>query len=347
VQRTGVVAVRYVAQTAPQSKIVQTPKGPKLVKASAPYEVSLAWVRDNAPTKVLKGTTPQMTANTKLYDGDYDDDNKTELPELITLAQSGVYFHPPIKGDDTPIPQYLVRDDGKVDSSPFSASSLVGMGFFAPDLSMSIASSLGRGGAGAADGNWTAIANDGRRINWGLTVGLTTNDAAVSLFEMNGRSAFAVTLRGQNYPARSWAIPLAADTNLGAPTALPTQKSLGDVPKACDAAMLTDPRASDFVAPWVTGARRPIVIDLDGIAQVMASDGAKVRVSSGGECMLALDAKNTSYSVLVFPDDPGQSVMFRKTGTTLEARQLDCQFTPGPLPSELQNTPGFVVSESR
>jgi hypothetical protein len=200
----------------------------------------------------------------------------------------------------------------------------------------------------------TTSLSDGKRTFFSVLGGLGDDDGVVDLVTINGKASFAATLRD---PARAWLIGLKPETDLGAVTAIATQKSLGDVPKACDGA--PDPNAYRVNAPWVLGSRRPVIVDADGASIVMATDRAEIRgsISGGDACVAAFDAVVPSqdgdhdYGALVFTDDLAHSLLFRADSSTWPApiavRSMECQYQSGPLPEELESTEGFTPDTRR
>ena len=203
--------------------------------------------------------------------------------------------------------------------------------------------------------SWTTTnLTDGKRTFFSVLGGLGDDDGSVELVTINGKASFAATLRD---PARAWLIGLKPEPDLGTVTAIATQKSLGDVPKACDGAPASDPNAYRVNAPWVFGSRRPVIVDADGSSIVMATDRAEIRgsISGGDACVAAFDALVPSqdgdhdYGALVFTDDLAHSLLFRADTSTWPApiavRTMECQYQAGPLPEELEGTEGFVPDE--
>jgi hypothetical protein len=349
VQEGGVAALRYV--------YARDRKGPGRYN---PVDASLVWWRDGG--KVSRGSVaknPPFRVN-KDPQGGYDRDQQpmySELPELVSFAPKGVYFHPGsyFEEDDSGndpkrVPLFLLGDDGKTTKTPLpeGADNNGGSGVMASldGTNMLLARN---------PESWsTTSLSDGKRTFFSVLGGLGDDDGVVDLVTINGKASFAATLRD---PARAWLIGLKPETDLGAVTAIATQKSLGDVPKACDGA--PDPNAYRVNAPWVLGSRRPVIVDADGASIVMATDRAEIRgsISGGDACVAAFDAVVPSqdgdhdYGALVFTDDLAHSLLFRADSSTWPApiavRSMECQYQSGPLPEELESTEGFTPDTRR
>jgi len=347
VQDGGVVAVRY------SYKRARTGPG-----RYNPVDAQLAWFRDGSG-KVFHQSVSKNPPFRVNHDpqGSYDRDQQpsyAELPEVIALAAKGVYFHPPsyVEEDDATgqnkrVPVMLLRDDGKIEKirTPDNLDENNGTSFVATiDGTTTL---LGRN----PESFTTTTLPDGKRTFYSVLAGLGDDDGAVDLVTLAGKPAFAATLRD---PARAWLVGLKADPELGAATAIPTQKSLGDVPKACDGAMPSDPNAWRVDEPYVLGSRRPVVVDIDGVATVLATGRAEIRGEAGkpDACVAAFDAAipsqdgDADYAALVFTDDLGHSLLFKANTTTWPApvsvRTMECQYQSGPLPEELEQVDGFT-----
>ena len=344
-QGGGFVAVRYASVRDPKNHARQL----------GSVNVSLAWLRDGA-TKVVKATPPPVSALSK--DGkDADYDGATYLPELVTLGPKGVYFHPRLHDDDIrdsegnalqSTPLYLLRDDGKTESGQLPEvddgepwHGTVG------DATMTLVAIDSSGNfAGAIDGR--------PKLLWSVSAGLPSTAATVELFGFGGKPTVVTTFRGDGYPPTAWATPLGTGADMLPSTPLATQKSLGDEPKACDAASFADPKAYEYDAPYVRGSRHPVVVDIDGIAQVLATEYLRVRVNASGDaCAVTMSARratsvrdDNNYVVLAYPDDIANAMLFRATKGSgvlpqLSMRPLECGYVAGPLPPELKGAPGF------
>ena len=115
------------------------------------------------------------------------------------------------------------------------------------------------------------------------------------------------------------------------------------------------PNAFRIDAPWVLGSRRPVVVDSDGVAIVLATDRAEIRgtVGSPDACVAAFDAMTPAqgddekdFGALVFTDDLAHSLLFRADTAawpaTIAVCSMECQYQAGPLPEELETVEGFV-----
>jgi len=200
--------------------------------------------------------------------------------------------------------------------------------------------------------NWqTVTLSDGKKTFYSVLGGLGDDDGVVDLMSLGGKPAFAATMRE---PARAWVIGLKAEPDLGTVTAIATQKSLGDTPKPCDGGVTADPNTYRVDAPYVFGSRRPVVVDSDGVAIVLATDRAEIRGTLGqaDACVAAFDAIVPSqdgdhdFGALIFADDLAHSLLFRADSSTWPApiamRPMECQYQAGPLPDDLETVEGFV-----
>jgi len=344
VQPDGVVALRY--------SYVRERKGPGRYN---PVDAQMAWYRDS------NGKVSHATANknppfrvNKDPQGGYDRDAQpsfSELPEVLALAQSGLYFRAAsypeedANGEPKPIAIQLFRDDGKIEKLkvPDSLSDANGTAFMATiDGTTELFA--------RSPENWAATnMSDGKRTFYSVLGGLGDDDGVVDLIRVDGKPAFAATLRD---PARAWIIGLKAEPELGAFTPIATQKSIGDVPKACDGA--PDPNGYRVDAPYVFGSRRPVVVDSDGVAIVLATDRAEIRGTAGSPdaCVAAFDATipaqddDKDFGALIFTDDLAHSLLFRADASawpaTIAVRSMECQYQAGPLPEELETVEGFT-----
>jgi hypothetical protein len=347
VQPDGVVALRYV--------YTRDRKGPGRYN---PVDAQLAWYRD-ATGKVFRASVnknPPFRVNKDPQSG-YERDAQPmygDLPQLVQLAPKGVYFHIAQSYDEDDsgnepkrVPLMLVRDDGKTEkmSLPEGADNAGGVGIVASlDGTTTLLSHNPE--------NWLSTTlSDGHKTFYSVLGGLGNDDGIVDFITASGKPAFAATLRN---PARSWLIGLKADPDLGTVTPIATQKSLGDTPKPCDGVPASDPNAYRIDSPYVIGSRRPVVVDSDGVAIVLATGGAEIRGTLGqpDACVAAFDAMTPAedgdhdYGALIFTDDLGHSLLFRADSSTWPApiavRPMDCQYQAGPLPEELESVEGFL-----
>jgi hypothetical protein len=272
-----------------------------------------------------------------------------EPPTVLSLGPRGLWFHPPTYSDNEVL--YLFRDDGRVEKTKVTGESIEG------------ATRVADTGTGAllaieSGAEWTVYSpTDGKRTSFGVMGGLDDDEAKVDVLDFGGKPVFVGTLRWPK--ARAWAIPIGLGPELGAATAVPTQVSLGDVPRPCSPGV-ADPKDQRIVLPWVRGSRHPVSIDIDGKPHVLATGGVAARLpSSGDACAVALEATEESdtlpseddtdhtdeYSALVFPADPGGSLLFKVRGpdwpTPVSVRPLSCAFEAGALPRELEKAAGF------
>jgi len=348
VQPEGVVALRYV--------YARERKGNGRYN---PVDAQLAWYRD-ATGKVFHATAnknPAFRVN-KDPQNAYEREAQpaySELPQIVALAPKGVYLHVGtfFEEDDTgnaepkKVPLLLLRDDGKTEKSsiPESFENNSGTGLMA---SLDGATTL----LVRNPENWqTVTLSDGKKTFYSVLGGLGDDDGVVDLMSLGGKPAFAATMRE---PARAWVIGLKAEPDLGTVTAIATQKSLGDTPKPCDGGVTADPNTYRVDAPYVFGSRRPVVVDSDGVAIVLATDRAEIRGTLGqaDACVAAFDAIVPSqdgdhdFGALIFADDLAHSLLFRADSSTWPApiamRPMECQYQAGPLPDDLETVEGFV-----
>jgi len=349
VQPDGVVVLRY--------SYLRERKGPGRYN---PVDGTVVWYRD-ATGKVSRASVPKIPPFRVEKDprGEFGPTAPYRtLPEVLALGSKGVYFRPPAideevddDGNAKPAktPLMLLRDDGKVDRLKFP-SEVEGDLSSAWNIDGTLAITA------ASGEQWRMyLPNESRVVSWAVMGGLDDAEAPVSYFMMGGKPLFAATLRS---PARAWGIALRTDVDLGPSFVLPTQKSLGDTPKACDGAPTADPGAYVFNAPWVNGSRHPVIVDIDGVAQILATDRARVRGTQAGAgkdaCVAAFEAlpggaesgDDVQYGALIFPDDLAHSVLFQAKTTdwpaTVAARTLECAYTTGPLPDDLKGIDGFT-----
>jgi hypothetical protein len=348
VQPDGVVAVRYSYK--------RERRGPGRYN---PVDAQVVWYRQ-ATGKVHRATVnknPPFRVNRDPQDG-YDREGQpsfTELPQVVALAQNGVYFHPASfydeddsgSGEPKRVPLMLLRDNGRIDkiTIPTSVEELGGTAFVAQ-----IDGTTNLLGRNPESFSMLALPG-GKQTYYSVLGGLGDDDGAVDLVTLGGKPAFAATMRD---PARAWLVGLRADPELGAATPIATQKSLGEVPKACDGAPSSDPSAYRIDAPYVLGSRRPVVVDSDGAAIVLATDRAEIRGQAGkpDACVAAFDAivpsqdGDNDYAALVFTDDLSHSLLFRAATASWPAlvsvRTMECQYQSGPLPEELEQVEGFT-----
>lgn len=346
VQPDGVVAVRY--------SYLRERKG---YGRYNPVDAQIGWYRDGGKVfHVSVAKNPPFRVN-KDPQAQYDRDAQpmySDLPELVTLGPKGVYFHPAIyaqepddSGNTKRDTLYLLHDDGKTDKITIPDGVEYGSGTGIGWALDGVPTLLARNPE-----SWQAVGlNDGHKTTFSVLGGLGDDDGTVDPVMIGGKPFFGATLRD---PARAWLVGLKADPELGATTTVPTQKSLGDTPKPCDGAPAADPNAYRIDEPYVLGSRRPVVVDSDGVAIVMATDRAEIRgtVGQADACVAAFDAMlpatqdDRDYGALVFTDDMSHSLLFRADSSswpaTISVRTMECQYQAGPLPDELQNVEGFI-----
>jgi hypothetical protein len=120
------------------------------------------------------------------------------------------------------------------------------------------------------------------------------------------------------------------------PVAVPTQRSLGDRPEACDAARRGHtPRV---VAAFQPGTRHPVVVTdsvegprtlLTGFAVLYGSPEAPCAAAFEAVGIAAETGQATRDSALILLDDMEHSVLFRRAGeraARIEYRNMTCRF---------------------
>lgn len=333
VQANGVVVRRYT-----YSKIRPSPG------VYNPVDATLTWYRGDTG-KVFHGAVSKIPPFRVQHDPRFDYEEMSpyaQSPEMVWLDARGVYFLAASYEDDRPM--YLLRDDGRVDKqkapeTPGDSSGIVQVG---PDLGLA------------------GVLTDAISTHWvqrDKTFVWRSPSGSVSLFDFGGRPSEYLSADTAE-ASYAWAIPLKPELDPSEWFALPTQKSLGDQPRACDAPPVTDGSAFRYFAPYFKGTRHPLSVDVDGAPVVLATDRAAVRGSTkapGDACVSALEAvtvgdSDVIYSGLVFPDDLSHSLIFsvNKSDPWPEAisfRAMDCAYSGGGLPEELKETAGFYVGD--
>jgi hypothetical protein len=331
VQPNGVVVLRY--------SYVRAPSGTGRYN---PVDFSAVWYRA-ANGKIFRGALPKLPAFRVNHDPRYDHvptPSTGEWPEIAWIGSKGVHFRAPIYPGDEDWTIHHLRDDGKIDKAKI------------PEL---------RGAEGRVvdiNGQLTVVAADGeqwgvfgttdrKEIVYGVMGGL--DQADITLFDFGGKPAFLGTTIGSN--AKAWAIPLALSPDLGSASPMPTQLSLGDTPKGCDAPM-SDPKGFRAVLPYVWGSRHPVNVEIDGTKRILATSRSTVHGAPGGDvCTAAFQVEETeeseteSFGALVFPSDPNASLLFRADKKdwpdAISVRPMSCSYEAGALPPDLEGLPGF------
>lgn len=340
VQSNGVVVLRY--------SYARARKAPGTYN---PVDVQATWWRPNG--KLYKAgpfKVDPFRVNKDPQYGSFPTPAYGEPPTILSLGPRGLWFKAPTYSDSETL--YHLRDDGRTEKTKLPSD----LGYNgAPHVADTGSSTLLVTGADA----WTVFSpSDGKKLGFAVLGALDDDDAHVDVLDFGGKPVFFGTLRWAK--ARAWAIPIAMTPELGAATAMPTQLSLGDVPRAC-AAGAADPKEQRVILPWVRGARHPVTVEADGNTRVLATGALAARVpASGDACATALEATEDGrlpseledaqgadeWSALVFPGDPGGSLLFRTHGAdwpaAVSVRPLSCAFEAGPLPKEVEKVSGFA-----
>jgi photosystem II stability/assembly factor-like uncharacterized protein len=339
VQPQGVVVLRY--------SYLRDRKGPGRYN---PVDMQAAWYRW-ANGKIARASLAQIApfrVNRDPQEGVFVTPPFAEAPEVLSLGPKGLWFRPPSFPDDEQWTLHHFRDDGKVERTKTEEGR--GAVLRAVDLGGNI-------GLVGLEGTELDLLSPADRKHFSYSL-LPGRDEVAEFLDVGGKTFVAATLRGEA-SARAWAIPLAATPDLAVGLPLPTQASLGDVPKGCPAAP-AGPTEARIVAPWSVGSRRPVLVDADGARLVMATGRAVLRAPALGQtdaCAVAFEAAppvsddvDERYSALVFLDDPSSSVLFRAKGEPwpypVQARPMTCTFAQVPLPQALEDEDGFT-SEPR
>ncbi len=307
-----------------------------------PVDAQLVWYRADSG-KVFRGSVSKIPPFRVQHDPKFDYEimqAQPNGPELALLDAKGLYFMAASYEDDKPL--YLVRDDGRVEKikATMPDGDFAGIAQVGPDVGVANAS-----GAGVSV-HWVQRDKD---FMW-----RTGREASNSLIDFGGRAAQLITTDDPR-PPQVWAVPLKPELDPSEWFALPTQKALGDVPRACDAPAATDGSLFRYFAPYSVGTRHPVSIDVDGTPVILATDRLAVRGSTktpNTACVSALEVLNddedTAYSGLVFADDLTHSVLFtvNKSDAWPEAismRPMECQYIAGELPDSLKEKQGFFT----
>jgi photosystem II stability/assembly factor-like uncharacterized protein len=177
------------------------------------------------------------------------------------------------------------------------------------------------------------------------------NDAAIRVLHGAASPTIAVFASGGAAIAPvGWATPLSpGEPDPTTSFALPTQKTLGDAPHACDKAGLAMPRV---VAPYNRGTRHPVLVTADGNDLLLATNQATLHVSPSGDACLGMWEAvppawraGDQYNALVPLDDLGHAWLFRSTSKSGEqqVRTMTCSASKEtPIPTTLQNVDGFM-----
>lgn len=135
--------------------------------------------------------------------------------------------------------------------------------------------------------------------------------------------------------------------------ALPTQKSVGDPPKACGA-LAKD--ALRFNVPYSTGTRHPVIVHGDGLDRVLATSNAILRVPAAGgtdACVTMIEAApypgspGDAWTALLPPGDLEHATLFRTRYESgqykMSSRPLKCAWSKDmKLPDPLTKIAGFT-----
>lgn len=312
-----------------------------------PVDFNAVWYRASA-AKVFRAAVPKLPAFRVNKDPRFDHDRTPatgEWPEIVWLGPKGVYFRSPAYPDSEEWTLYTLREDGKIDRN--KTPELRGNEGRVVDLGSQLAVLSGD------EDQWGVYGtNDRKELVLAPMGGLDGDEGPLSVFDFGGKPAFLGT--STIGTPRAWAIPIAAQADIGSTSAMPTQLSLGDVPKGCDAP-LADPKGFRAVLPYVYGSRHPMTVDVDSQTHVLATKRSTVHGVTGPDaCTAAFEAIEESpedvdaeeLGALVFPNDPGGSLLFRAKKadwpTAVSVRPMSCTFEAGPLPEVLQGSDGFT-----
>jgi hypothetical protein len=339
------------------------------ITAKQTVDVELAWYVA-ATGKVHKA----VIKNAGAIEPSKDVSDMREQPSiarygLLSIAAGGIHVRPfASAGADAPL--YWVSNAGKVeklvwpeiptkdvrgkplglriDAARVGGKSIV-FGDTGGGLQMFLA------WANAAGNTWEYRA-------WGLWPEVEdSRDAWLRFVDSGDKPILGVVAPGnKDVPPAAFAVPI--ETSKADPdvlSALPTQKSMPDPPRAC-APKSTHPwRIS---APFSTGTRHPITVATDGREILFASSNEILRAGPNAEaCVSAIDAQQITflgtnkppsgtsewYSLLIYPDDLAHSTLWRTTwksgsGNEAAVRTMSCTVAAGPIPEQLNNTPGFT-----
>ncbi len=351
-QIEGAAALRYAFKRQPPAKGSTTP-GPIVASAAVDVEVSW-WVAatgklHHAVIRGAEGFDPRDVLALSSGPG-------LAQVAMLSIAQGGVHVRPFATKVDAPL--YFVSESGKVERLPFPEFPAKG----ASGEPIAFRVDAARVGdqsvvLGIADPGlqilsfWSHANAPWEAHTWGLVPDLTRGGSGAS------NAAWDVTIFGGKptlvgaWQGSSGDAPFATSALLTAsddPTTtrvLPTQASVSEPPAACGAGSATAPRT---VVPWARGHRHPITVIGEPEPIALATDGASLRMPSGGACVGAFDAVGVSaaspYTALVFPDDLSHALLFRSGVDESAVRTMKCSWASADAepPATYGEVDGFV-----
>lgn len=270
--------------------------------------------------------------------------------DLLSIAQGGVHVRPFASHADAPL--YFASDAGKVEKLPFPTVPTKDAGGDPLGLRLdalrvgtrSVLIGVGEPGVQL----FAAWANEGGTAwethTWGLWPG-GAGDATFDFTYLGGRPAIVALHTGASVAASAgYGVNLEPKDDPGEPVAVPTQASLGAMPRACGGAQ-TSPR---IVAPYAKGTRHPVVIGGEAAEVVLATTSALMHGKGGDDaCVRAWEAQpvawgsGTQYGAIVSADDLAHSTLFKIDGEVRSAKAMSCTLESGALPAALVDAEGF------
>jgi len=286
---------------------------------------------------------------------------------LLSIAAGGVHVRP-FASAGTDAPLYFVSEGGKVEKLVWPEIPTKDVRGRILNLRIDAArvnnKSIVFGDTGGGLQMFLAWANAGGTAwetrTWGLWPELEeARDVGLRFIDSGDKPILGVLAApNKEFAGAAFAVPIEAmKSDPDVLATLPSQKTMTDPPRAC-AKGATPPWR--ITMPFSTGTRHPVSISTDGRELLFATSHQLFHAGPGGEpCVSAIDAQyistptvkltsGESYAVLIAPDDPAHSTLFRsmwKTGgggSETSIRTMSCAFVPGPVPEALLNTAGFV-----
>lgn len=345
VQPRGVVVRRYTYSRERRSPGVYNP-----------VDAQLAWYRADTG-KTFRATVPKLPAFRVNHDPHYSYDGEVSAtpapPEVLSLDQKGLYFVSMSYGDgetSTDLEQkhvYFLRDDGKIDKRTHRPQD---------GIDGAVASVQSELGVVTFDGDKLMASWAGRdkRSLWAGGTGVQF----AGVIDFGGRPA-AIESATDLLSPKAWAVPLKMDNDPSEWFAVPTQKSLGDVPRACDPSAPVDATAFRFDAPYSYGTRHPVKVDVDGADVTLATGRFAVRGSTKSPadgCVSGIEATSTgaggstTFEALIFPDDLAHAMLFSVDESApwpmpVTARAMECAYVDAPLPEALRRESAFYAGK--
>jgi photosystem II stability/assembly factor-like uncharacterized protein len=270
--------------------------------------------------------------------------------DLLSIAQGGVHVRPFASHTDAPL--YFASDAGKVEKLAFPTVPTKDAGGDALGLRLdalrvggrSVLIGIGEPGVQLFAAWANEAGNAWETHTWGLWPG-GAGDATFDFTYLGGRPSIVALHTGSSAATSAgYGVNLEPKDDPGEPVAVPTQASLGAMPRACGGAQ-TSPR---IVAPYAKGTRHPVVIAGEATEVVLATTGALIQGKGGDDaCVRAWEAQplawgsGTRHGALVSADDLAHSTLFKIDGEVLSAKSMSCTLESGPLPASLVDAEGF------